>query len=378
MHKSDAPIRARDLGLTLPGKPGENNAITDGPGVEVGYVTKIENDDIRTGVTAILPRGKSGVGDPCAAGFYSLNGNGEMTGSIWIEEAGSLSMPVMITNTHAVGVVHTGVIEWIVENKPELATQWLLPVVTETWDGYLNDINRISITKEDAKKAIFSAKPGPVSEGSVGGGTGMNCYEFKGGSGTSSREIQYGDRKFLLGIFVQTNFGSREELMITGASMRGSGVPNPISDSNWFVDDQVKLPPGAGSIIVIIATDAPLLPGQCKALARRVPLGLGRTGTSGSHFSGDIFLAFSTANQGALRSDFPVKSYSSGFDHFESIPWGRMDAFYEATVQAVEEAILNSLISNEDMTGRDGHRSYAIPHELIRVRNSRTDMTAPN
>jgi D-aminopeptidase len=177
---------------------------------------------------------------------------------------------------------------------------------------------------------------------------------------------------------VQTNFGSREELMITGASMRGSGVPNPISDSNWFVDDQVKLPPGAGSIIVIIATDAPLLPGQCKALARRVPLGLGRTGTSGSHFSGDIFLAFSTANQGALRSDFPVKSYSSGFDHFESIPWGRMDAFYEATVQAVEEAILNSLISNEDMTGRDGHRSYAIPHELIRVRNSRTDMTAPN
>lgn len=360
--------RARALGIDFPGKPGAHNAITDVPGVEVGYVTKIEEQNIRTGVTAILPRGKEFVGTPCAAAFYSLNGNGEMTGTIWIEESGSLSMPILITNTHAVGQVHSGVIEWVVENKPSVAAQWLLPVVAETWDGYLNEINKIVISKDDAKKAINSAASGSIEEGSVGGGTGMNCYQYKGGSGTSSRVVKYVENNYVVGAFVQANFGSREELTIRGISMENSLIPNPIAEHDWFEKDQrrSRSPGGAGSVIVIIATDAPLQPLQCKAIAKRVPLGLARTGTTGSHFSGDIFLAFSTANKGAFASDFPTgKATESDFDTSISIPWGQMDAFYTATVQAVEEAVINALVVNKDMEGRDGHKSYALRHELI-------------
>lgn len=360
--------RARALGIEFPGNPGSNNAITDVPGVEVGYVTRIEGQTIRTGVTAILPRGREGVGVPCAAAFYSLNGNGEMTGTHWIEETGSLSMPILITNTHAVGPVHSGVIEWVVENKPSVAAQWLLPVVAETWDGYLNEINRIVISKEDAKGAIDSAVSGPIDEGSVGGGTGMNCYQYKGGTGTSSRVVNYADRKYVVGALVQANFGSREELTIRGVSMENSTIPNPIAAEDWFQKDQnrTRSPGGAGSVIVIIGTDAPLLPLQCKALAKRVPLGLARTGTTGSHFSGDIFLAFSTANEGSFASDFPIgEPTESDFDTSISIPWGRMDAFYAATVQAVEEAVINALVVNKDMEGRDGHKSHALSHELI-------------
>jgi D-aminopeptidase len=364
-------LRARALGIPFLGNPGAANAITDVPGVEVGYVTRIEGENVRTGVTAILPRGKTNIGSACAAGFYSLNGNGEMTGTIWIEETGSLAMPIMITNTHAVGVVHRGVIDWVIENNPKFATQWLLPVVGETWDGYLNDINGSHVRVKDASTAINNASGGVIEEGSVGGGTGMNCYEFKGGSGSASRLVQYGDDKYVVGAFVQANFGSRDELMISGVSMSGLDIPNPISDSSWFTMDQqeAKTPAGAGSVIVVIATDAPLLPAQCKALAKRVPLGLARTGTTGSHFSGDIFIAFTTANEGAIQSRFPIgEPSSSDYDHFTAIPWGRMDPFFQATVHAVEEAVVNALIANQDMQGRNAHKSYALPHNQVIAR----------
>ncbi len=365
--KSSSP-RARDLGIPFGGTPGKNNAITDIPGVEVGYVTLHEGANVRTGVTAILPRSKSGVGVACAAGTYSLNGNGEMTGSIWLEEVGAIATPIMITNTHAVGPIHRGVIDWINEYMPSLAAQWLLPVVAETWDGYLNDINGPHIQPVHAKEAINSAHGGAITEGSVGGGAGMNCYEFKGGSGTSSRQVKYGPDDYVVGAFVQANFGSRDELTIAGVPIRNTGTPNPLGESDWFAEDLAggKFSGGAGSIIVIIATNAPLLPAQCKALARRVPLGLARTGTTGSHFSGDIFLAFSTANQGALISKFPVgEPTRDDYDHFTSIPWGNMDAFYTATVQAVEEAVINALVVNQDCAGRNGHTSYALPHDKV-------------
>ncbi|NUR87917.1 MAG: S58 family peptidase, partial [Nonomuraea sp.] len=209
-------MRARELGLPLDGRTGPANAITDVPGVEVGYTTLIEGDSVRTGVTAVLPRGRTGVDVPCAAGWYSLNGNGEMTGTTWLSETGVLRLPVMITNTHAVGTVHRGVIDWVARERPELAAQWLLPVVAETWDGYLNDINGPHVLPEHAGAAIDAARPGPVAEGSVGGGTGMNCYGFKGGSGTASRMVPYGSREHTVGAFVQANFGSREELTVCG------------------------------------------------------------------------------------------------------------------------------------------------------------------
>ena len=360
--------RARDLGIPFLGEPGANNAITDVPGLEVGYVTLLAGEDIRTGVTAILPRGREKIGTACAAGFYSLNGNGEMTGTIWLEETGAIAMPIMITNTHAVGPIHRGVIDWVNQNKPELAAQWLLPVVAETWDGYLNDINGSHLHTAHAMEAIDSATGGKVEEGSVGGGTGMNCYEFKGGSGTSSRLVPYGPDEYVVAAFVQANFGSRDELMIAGVPMVGIDRPNPLGDSDWFAKDiaNAKFPGGAGSVIVVIATNAPLLPAQCKALAKRVPLGLARTGTTGSHFSGDIFIAFSTANEGALQSGFPtVEVGENDYDQMKSIPWGRMDRFYRATVQAVEEAVVNALIVNEDLQGRNGHISYALPHDQV-------------
>ncbi|WP_433257687.1 P1 family peptidase [Streptosporangium sp. CA-135522] len=345
-------MRARDLPITLDGRPGRWNTITDVPGVEVGYLTLTE-DGARTGVTAILPRGRDEVGTPCAAGTYSLNGNGEMTGTTWIEETGALTLPVMITNTHAVGTVHRGVIDWVAAAHPRLAAQWLLPVVAETWDGYLNDINAPHIRPEHAAHAIEAAASGPVAEGNAGGGTGMNCYSFKGGSGTASRLIEHGSDTFTVGAFVQANFGSRDELTIAGHKIGPRLLDDdPMGTTDWF------MPPGAGSVIVVVATDAPLLPGQCKALARRVPMGLARTGTTGSHFSGDIFLAFSTANAGALTSGFVTEE---DYQNLRFVPWGRMDPFYTAVVQAVEEAVLNALTGAQETIGRNGHRSPALP-----------------
>ena len=372
---ADGRPRARGLGIALAGEPGPSNAITDVAGVEVGVTTLVSGHGplmvgggpIRTGVTAILPRGRSGVGEPCAAGWYSLNGNGEMTGTTWIDEAGAFTTPIVLSNTHAVGACHTGVIAWINRVAPRLARQWLLPVCAETWDGYLNDINGGHVRPEHVIEALDSATVGPVAEGSVGGGTGMNCYGFKGGNGTSSRLVRYGTHTFTVAAFVQANFGARSELTIAGHHVGPHLTDdNPLAE-DWLADDLAR-PPGVGSVIAIIATDAPLLPGQCKALARRVPLGLARTGTTGSHFSGDIFLAFSTAPAPGLISAFPIGDVRDDeFGTLQFVPWGRIDDFYAAVVQSVEEAVLNALVVNSDMIGRDGHRSPAVPHEQLRA-----------
>lgn len=351
--------RARAIGVPLTGNPGPHNAITDVPGVEVGYTTLISGESVRTGVTAILPRGRADFDVPCAAGTYSMNGNGEMTGTAWLAETGSLSLPVLITNTHAVGPCHRGVIDWVVRERPDVAGQWLLPVVAETWDGYLNDINAPSVQPEHAIAAIDAARGGPIDEGSVGGGTGMNCYGYKGGTGTASREVAYGADSYTVGALVQANFGSRRELTIAGVHIgHDLAEDNPMEDTEW------PTPAGSGSIIVVVGTDAPLLPGQCAALARRVPLGLARTGTTGSHFSGDIFLAFSTANPGALTSRFP-KSTEADYETLRFVPWGRINPFFEAVVQSVEEAVLNALMAPTTMIGRNGHRSPALPRERV-------------
>lgn len=363
----DNRMRARELGIPLTGDPGPWNAITDVPGVEVGYVTLCEGDDVRTGVTALLPRGRGGVGTPCAAGLHSFNGNGEMTGTAWIEESGSLAVPVLITNTYAVGPVHRGVVEWVRANRRDMAPEWLLPVVTETWDGHLNDIHGTAVESRHAAEAIEAAASGPVEEGCVGGGTGMRCYGFKGGSGTASRVVEYGEDRYTVGAFVQANFGARRELVVAGVpvgrdlpgrDLPGTPVPEPGGER--------QVPPGAGSVIVVVATDAPLLPGQCEALARRVTLGLARTGTTGSHFSGDIFLAFSTANEGALTSTFPEDDGSAPYESMRFVPWGRMDPFYGAVVESVEEAVLNVLTGAHPMTGRAGHHVPALPLDRVR------------
>lgn len=362
-------IRARDLSIELGGTPGPGNAITDVSGVQVGYTTLISGSGalrvgegpVRTGVTAILPRGRAGVGNPVAAGWHSLNGNGEMTGTTWIDESGGFAMPVLITNTHSVGPCHAGAVQWVARHRPDVARQWLLPVVAETWDGYLNDINGAHVTAAHAVAAIDAATEDAPEEGVVGGGTGMNCYGFKGGSGTASRTVRYGAEEYTVGVFLQANFGSRKELVISGVPVGAQLTEdNPQQDTDWFA------PQGAGSVIVVVATDAPLLPGQCKALARRVSLGLARTGTSGSHFSGDIFLAFSTANEGALSSTFPLgEPGPDDYQNLRFLPWGRMDPFYQAVVQSTEEAVLNALVAGRTTVGRDDHRSPGLPHDKV-------------
>jgi len=352
--------RARSLGIPFGGTPGPWNAITDVPGLEVGYATLIEGDHVRTGVTAIHPRGRQRPGDPVAAGFHSQNGNGEMTGVAWIEESGTFCGPIAITNTHAVGVAHAGIVAWTARHHPALTQAWLLPVAAETWDGYLNDINGHHVTEATAVEALENARHGPIEEGSVGGGTGMNCYQFKAGSGTASRQLRYARTNYTVGAFVQANFGSRRELVLAGVPLG-----DVLADDNPM-QEYFSAPPGSGSVIAIVATDAPLLPHQCKALARRVTSGLARTGTSGSHFSGDLFLAFSTANEGAfspaLATFFPGAEH---YDRLSFLPWGHIDPFCEAVVQAVEEAVVNALVANQDMTGRDGHRTPALPRDRV-------------
>ena len=357
--------RARSLGIPFGGQPGRWNAITDVPGVQVGYATLIQGQSVRTGVTAIHPRGAAGAADPVAAGFFSQNGNGEMTGVAWIEESGTFAGPVAITNTHAVGTVHAEIVAWTVRHHPRAAGAWLLPVVAETWDGYLNDINTPHVTGPAAASALESAASGPVEEGSVGGGTGMNCYGFKGGSGTASRLVPHAGSGYTVGVFVQANFGSRRELTLGGL---------PVGEL-LSGDDPMAGPFGgpagaglaAGSVIVIVATDAPLLPGQCQALARRVTLGLARTGTAGSHFSGDLFLALSTGNPGAFpgAADSLAGAGGTGYGRIRFVPWGFLDPFYTAVVQGTEEAVANALTANEEMTGRDGHRSPALPRDQV-------------
>ena len=343
--------RARMLGLPFAGQPGPVNAITDVPGLEIGYTTLFAGDGalqvgqgpVRTGVTAILPRGKDKIATPCWAGYSSLNGNGEMTGSHWLEETGLCELAITITNTASCGVTRDATIEWAAKNAGELAGQdWGLPISAETYDGHLNDINGHHVTKAHVFQAIESATGGPIDEGAVGGGTGMICYGFKAGSGTASR-ITGG---YTLGVFVQANFGRPHELTISGMNV-GS-----------LLQGGIDFDTGQGSIIVVVATDAPLLPHQLKRLSRRVPLGLARTGTIGHHSSGDIFLALSTANQKALASKDKLR-------HAEFLAEDKIDGLFEATVQATEEAILNSLVAAEDMIGRDDHLVRALPLEQV-------------
>lgn len=362
--------RARALGVPFAGTPGRWNAITDVVGVEVGYTTLIEGEDVRTGVTAVFPRGRDGVGVPCAAGTHSFNGNGEMTGTAWISESGALNTPVLITNTSAVGPAHAGVLRWLAANRPDLTDQWHLPVVAETYDGDLNDIFGGHVRPEHAVAALDAARIGPVEEGSVGGGTGMVCHGFKGGSGTASRLVEYGPDRYTVAAFVQANYGARRELTIAGVPVGAQLVrsrPDLVAGPGANPGPRPS-PPGAGSVIVVLATDAPLLPGQCSALARRATLGIGRSGTAGSHFSGDLFLAFSTANAGALTSTFPAGPVTGDeYEHVRFIPWGRVDPFHAAAVQAVEEAVVNVLVANEDMTGFRGYRAPALPHDAVRT-----------
>jgi D-aminopeptidase len=353
--------RARDIGIPLEGAPGKFNAITDVAGVEVGYTTLVSGEGklevgkgpVRTGVTAILPRGHDSLNDPVYAGFFGLNGNGEMTGTAWLEESGFLEGPVVITNTHSVGVARDAVIAWRIKQGAADKTGywWSLPVVGETWDGWLNDINGFHVKPEDVWHALESAHGGAIEEGSVGGGTGMICYEFKGGNGTASRKIDMKDktgtvRSFTVGVFLQANFGRRPQLTIAGIPV-GKKIPGEVYKEE------------SGSCIAVVATDAPLLPNQLKRLARRVSLGLARTGTVSGNGSGDLFLAFSTANAGAANSDPLTHSV-------ETVPNDRMDPIFTAVVEATEEAIVNALVDNQSMTGRDNHRVDALPRNRLR------------
>jgi len=355
-------VRARDLGIPFDGVPGRLDAITDVQGVEVGHTTLISGEGklvvgegpVRTGVTAILPRGK-GSSDPVFAGWFSLNGNGEMTGTTWVEESGFLEGPVMITNTHSVGVVRDASIAWRVKRgQPEGSEYWWsLPVVAETYDGYLNDVNGFHVRPEHVFEAIDGARSGPVAEGNVGGGTGMICYEFKGGIGTASRKLNDKSGGFTVGLLVQCNCGSRDKLRIAGVPVGREILGNKVWAGRVPASEQDR-----GSIIIVVATDAPLLPHQLKRLARRASLGLARTGSVSGNGSGDIFIAFSTANPGAAKL--------GGLRRLEMMPNDGMDPLFEATVEATEEAIINALVAAQTMTGINDHKVEAIPHDRLR------------
>lgn len=358
--------RARELDIPFDGTPGPFNTITDVSGLEVGHTTLISGEGelvlgqgpVRTGVTVILPRGQ--IYDPVFAAWYSLNGNGEMTGTTWVEESGFLESPLAITNTHSVGVVRDALVSWMQRHgfyqplSPERDIFWLLPVVAETYDGMLNDINGFHVKPEHIFAALDSAASGPVAEGNVGGGTGMSCYGFKGGIGTASRKLADKRGGYTVGVLVQANHGSRPELMIAGAP-----VGREITDLLPRFHFGKAASPKNGSIIVVVATDAPLLPHQLKRLARRVPMGLARTGGTGANTSGDIFMAFSTANPGAARR--------SGLRQLDMLPNDQLDPLLTATIQATEEAIINALIAAETMQGINGNTIYALPHERVQA-----------
>ena len=364
--------RARDLGIPLEGTPGPLNAITDVAGVEVGMTTLISGEGklvvgkgpVRTGVTAILPRGKAS-GDPVYGAWFTLNGNGEMTGTTWVEESGLLSGPVMITNTHSVGIVHDAVIDWVVRNGREFA--WSLPVVAETWDGGMNDINGFHVKKEHALAAIEGARSGRVPEGNVGGGTGMTCHQFKGGTGTSSRRIEVLGQSYTVGVLVQCNYGGRPRFAVAGAPV-GLEIPDLLPCYARLADGTTARQPACesgggedlgdlGSIIVVVATDVPLLPHQLKRVVKRASLGIGRMGGIGGDSSGDIFIAFSTANRGADAPDRMVT--------VQAIPNEAINPVFEATIDATAEAILNAMLAAETMTGANGRRVHALPHDRL-------------
>jgi len=359
--------RARDWGIPFEGIPGKNNSITDIKGVEVGYTTLISGEGkniigigpVRTGVTAILPTGKQWR--PIFANWYTLNGNGEMTGTTWVTGSGFLETPILITNTNSVGVVRDAVLKWFVKNnwykndKGFYKAFWYTyPVVAETYDGFLNDIYGFHVKENDAFQALDSAKAGPVAEGNVGGGTGMMCLGFKGGSGTSSRLVKIKDTTYTVGVFVQSNFGSKENFNIAGVPI-GKELADTLN-YKFVSPPQSYKPPGQGSIIVIVGTDAPLLPHQLKRVAERVSIGVSNVGGRGENSSGDIFFSFSTANTNFSRDSVTQVQLLSN---------ELIDPIFDATVAATEEAIINAMVAAETMTGINGNKAYALPKDLV-------------
>jgi L-aminopeptidase/D-esterase-like protein len=353
--------RARALGVPFTGTPGHHNSITDVDGVRVGYRTLIRGDDVRTGVTAILPRGHDGVGVPVMAGVHSLNGNGEMTGFVWAEECGRIESPIVLTNTHSVGVAHDATIRWMRRHNPTTPT-WVLPMIAETFDGILNDIDGHHVGSDDVWMALDAAKDGPIDEGSVGGGTGMVCYEWKGGSGTASRVVALGppggpaQHHGVIGAFVQANFGRRVHCHVAGV---------PIG--RWLTEahaaGDASVPDEQGSVIVVVATDLPLMPHQLKRLAKRAGLGIGRSGSIAGHGSGDIFVAFSTSHGDFLA---PASSLGYGPRPFAAVPDDALSPVFGAVVEAVDEAILDALTANTTMQGKGGAVVEAMPHDVVR------------
>ena len=349
-------LRARDLGIPFDGTPGQFNAITDVAGVEVGLVTLVSGTGklttgkgpVRTGVTAVLPRGRESR-DQVFGAWFTLNGNGEMTGTTWVEESGFLEGPVMITNTHSVGVVRDAVIAWQMQKQGKTFQPWSLPVVAETWDGFLNDINGFHVKPEHVAQSLDQAASGPVAEGNTGGGTGMVAHGFKGGTGTASRRFDVGGKSYVLGVLVQANYGSRGGLTIAGVPV-GREITDMLPG---------KVPADTGSIIVVIATDAPLLPHQLKRVVKRAALGIAKNGGIGGNSSGDIFIAFSTANPGAGKEEKMAS--------VTMLPNDLINGVFAATVQATEEAIINAMVAAETMTGVDGNTVYAIPHDRLKA-----------
>lgn len=353
-HTPSGRPRARGLGIPFEGTPGPLNSVTDVDGVRVGYTTLISGDGplvvgkgpVRTGVTALLPRPPEAVSRSLFAGYAVLNGAGEMTGTIWIEEAGRCAGPITITNTHSCGIARDATLKWMVKNASQPRPPWWLPVAAETADGYLNDINGFHVREEHVLAAIDSAAGGQIEEGSVGGGTGMIAYEFKGGSGTASRVIKTAGGSFTVGVFVQANFGARSQLTIAGVP-----VGKHLTQGTWRKSDE-------GSIIAVVITDAPLLPHQLRRIARRAGLGVGRSGSTSGHGSGDIFLAVSTANAGAAAETAAIASAAF-------LPEEQIEPIFTATVQATDEAIINAMVASDTMAGRDGHTVLALPHKEL-------------
>jgi D-aminopeptidase len=366
-------VRARDLGIVIGrGRPGPANAITDVSGVRVGHATIVRGDGplvvgrgpVRTGVTMIVPHDGDLWTEPIYAGCHRLNGNGELTGLEWIREAGHLTGPIGITNTHSVGIVRDGIIRNAVAQLPFGTSYWALPVVGETWDGLLNDIDGFHVQADHVDEALAVASSGEVAEGGVGGGTGMVCHEFKGGIGTASRVVDAASGGFTVGVLVQANYGRRDLLRVDGVPVGEAiplaDVPTPYAEVE--VDDEPP-PPGSGSIIVIVATDAPLLPHQCERLAQRAGLGIARMGGTGAHSSGDLFLCFATGNRSLPRTSFRADPRITA--DIRVLNDFAIGPLFDATIEATEEAILNALVAAETMTGRDGITAHALPHDRL-------------
>ena len=361
--------RARDLGIVIGDYPtGPNNAITDVPGVEVGHTTIVSGEGplrrgegpVRTGVTIIAPR-PDVAASPVFAGFHRLNGNGEMTGLQWIAEGGALTTPIGLTNTHSVGVVRDAIVSHLSAQRPASDLYWLLPVVAETWDGILNDINGHHVRAEHVEAAFAALAGGPVVEGCVGGGTGMICHEFKGGIGTSSRQLPAESGGHTVGVLVQANYGRRARLRINGVPVGerigADVIPSPYAEAVALA--------GSGSIIVVVATDAPLLPHQCDRIARRAGLAIGRLGGTGEHGSGDLILAFATGNVGLPPVGFEEPNGPTEIP-LRMATNQLMDELFDVTIEATEEAIVNALVAAHTTTGRDGLTAHALDHDLLR------------